>query len=140
MQSLNGSSAPVTAPSDALPNIPWEDRPVGTSDVLWRDSRNPIIPRNLVPRSNSIFNSAVVPFRGEFAGVFRIDDTTRVMDIHAGFSRDGLDWTIDPETIRWQAADARVREIQETFVHAYDPRVCWIEDRYYVTWCNGYHG
>ncbi len=20
------------------------------------------------------------------------------------------------------------------------PRVCWLEDRYYVTWCNGYHG
>ena len=22
----------------------------------------------------------------------------------------------------------------------YDPRVCWLEDRFYVTWCNGYHG
>ena len=37
-------------------------------------------------------------------------------------------------------ADARVAEIQETFDHAYDPRVTWLEDRYYVTWCNGYHG
>ena len=26
------------------------------------------------------------------------------------------------------------------FQYAYDPRVCWIDDRYYVTWCNGYHG
>ena len=25
-------------------------------------------------------------------------------------------------------------------MHRYDPRVCWLEDRYYVTWCNGYHG
>ncbi|HSN77832.1 MAG TPA: glycoside hydrolase family 130 protein, partial [Anaerolineae bacterium] len=24
--------------------------------------------------------------------------------------------------------------------YAYDPRVVWIDDRYYVTWCNGYHG
>lgn len=31
------------------------------------------------------------------------------------------------------------KEIGE-FVYAYDPRVCFIEDRYYVTWCNGYHG
>ena len=31
-------------------------------------------------------------------------------------------------------------EIQEEFEHAYDPRVTWLEDRYYVTWCNGYHG
>ena len=26
------------------------------------------------------------------------------------------------------------------FLFAYDPRVTWLEDRYYVTWCNGYHG
>ena len=24
--------------------------------------------------------------------------------------------------------------------YRYDPRVCWIEDRYYISWCNGYHG
>ena len=24
--------------------------------------------------------------------------------------------------------------------YRYDPRVCFIEDRYYITWCNGYHG
>jgi beta-1,4-mannooligosaccharide/beta-1,4-mannosyl-N-acetylglucosamine phosphorylase len=32
-----------------------------------------------------------------------------------------------------------VAEIND-FEYAYDPRVCWLEDRYYVTWCNGYHG
>lgn len=26
------------------------------------------------------------------------------------------------------------------FEHRYDPRVVWLEDRYYITWCNGYHG
>ncbi|MEQ1821286.1 MAG: glycoside hydrolase family 130 protein, partial [Fimbriimonadaceae bacterium] len=24
--------------------------------------------------------------------------------------------------------------------YGYDPRVCWIEDRFWITWCNGYHG
>ena len=24
--------------------------------------------------------------------------------------------------------------------YRYDPRICFIEDRYYITWCNGYHG
>jgi beta-1,4-mannooligosaccharide/beta-1,4-mannosyl-N-acetylglucosamine phosphorylase len=24
--------------------------------------------------------------------------------------------------------------------YKYDPRVTWLEDRYWVTWCNGYHG
>jgi beta-1,4-mannooligosaccharide/beta-1,4-mannosyl-N-acetylglucosamine phosphorylase len=132
--------ATSTAPSGALPNIPWENRPSGSSAALWRSSRNPIIPRDLIARSNSIFNSAVVPFGDSFAGVFRVDDTTRVMDVHAGFSQDGVNWKIDEATIEWEHTDDRVKEIQETFVHAYDPRVTWLEDRYYVTWCNGYHG
>ena len=96
--------------------------------------------RAAVPGANTIFNSAVVPFRDGFAGVFRVDDSRRVMNIHAGRSADGLDWDIDPEPIAFRAADDRVREIQQRFLYAYDPRVTWLEDRWYVTWCNGYHG
>ena len=129
-----------TGPVDTLPNIPWEDRPVGSAATLWRSTRNPIIKRDQIERSNSIFNSAVVPFDGGFAGVFRVDDTSRVMDLHSGRSAYGIDWTIEAKTIRWQPEDDRVREIQEKFVHAYDPRVTWLEGRYVVTWCNGYHG
>ena len=142
MDSVNGqtSTAAPSAPAGALPNIPWEQRPADSGALVWRSSRNPIIRRDLIERSNSIFNSAVVPYGDAFAGVFRIDDTTRQMNLHTGRSRDGIDWAIEPETIEWAATDARVGEIQKPFVHAYDPRVCWIEDRYYVTWCNGYHG
>jgi len=135
-----GTSPSGTAPAGALPNIPWESRPADSKAVLWRSSRNPIIKRDQIERSNSIFNSAVVPFGDAFAGVFRVDETTRIMNIHAGFSRDGIDWKIEQPTIEWIATDPRIAEIQETFEHAYDPRVTWLEDRYYVTWCNGYHG
>ena len=120
--------------------IPWEPRPAGSSDVLWRSSRNPVIPRDLLPRSNSIFNSAVVPFGEGFAGVFRVDDRSREMNLHAGHSADGIDWHLDPAPIVFEPADGRVPEIQDAFQHAYDPRVTWLEDRWYVTWCNGYHG
>jgi beta-1,4-mannooligosaccharide/beta-1,4-mannosyl-N-acetylglucosamine phosphorylase len=120
----------------ALPNIPWEDRPAGSSAVCWRYSANPVIPRDLLPRSNSIFNSAVTPFEGEFAGVFRCDNTAREMRIHAGRSHDGVKWEIEPEPIHFSADDPETRIVE----YAYDPRVCWIEDRYWVTWCNGYHG
>jgi beta-1,4-mannooligosaccharide/beta-1,4-mannosyl-N-acetylglucosamine phosphorylase len=123
-----------------MPSIPWEDRPSGSSSVVWRSTRNPIVTREQVPRVNSIFNSAVVPFDGGFAGVFRVDDTRRVMNVHAGRSDDGVEWRIDAEPIVFQGADTRVAEIQERFEHAYDPRVTWLEDRFYVTWCNGYHG
>ena len=37
--------------------IPWEERPVGCTDVMWRYSQNPVIGRYHIPSSNSIFNS-----------------------------------------------------------------------------------
>jgi len=119
-----------------LPNIPWEDRPAGNSDVLWRYSQNPVIPRDLIPCSNSIFNSAVVPYGDEFRGVFRVDNKAREMRIHSGRSKDALSWTIEHEPIKFVCNDEEIGN----FVYGYDPRVVWIEDRYYVTWCNGYHG
>ncbi|HQY90599.1 glycoside hydrolase family 130 protein [Caldilinea sp.] len=122
-----------------LPTIPWEDRPPGSSAVVWRSQRNPIIPHDLTPTSNSIFNSAVVPYEGAFAGVFRCDDKRRQMQIHAGRSADGVTWSIEPERIHFMPDNAMAAEVNN-FEYAYDPRVCWIEDRYYVTWCNGYHG
>lgn len=120
-------------------NIPWEDRPEGSNEVLWRYSCNPVIPRNLLSTSNSIFNSAVVPFekgKYHFAGVFRCDDTNRRMRLHVGFSVDGFKWDISEEDIKLVGADPEVAE----WVYGYDPRVCRIDDKYYVTWCNGYHG
>jgi beta-1,4-mannooligosaccharide/beta-1,4-mannosyl-N-acetylglucosamine phosphorylase len=120
----------------ALPNIPWEDRPAGNGDVVWRYSANPIIPRNLLPTSNSIFNSAVVPFHNGYAGVFRCDSRTRAMNIHSGCSQDGIHWQLDPEPIEWIYDNPDVGRSE----YCYDPRVVWLEDRYYVIWCNGMHG
>ena len=68
--------------------------------------------------------------------MFRCDDKNRRMALHAGFSKDGLKWEIDPEIIRFQCDIPEVAQ----WVYGYDPRVCLIGDRYYVTWCNGYHG
>ena len=120
----------------ALPTLPWEDRPSGCTDVVWRSKRNPIIPRDLIPCSNSIFNSAVVTFGDGFAGVFRVDDKRREMRIHRGMSPDGVRWHIDHGPIDFLCDDPEIARED----YRYDPRVTWIEDRYYVTWCNGYHG
>lgn len=119
-----------------LPNMPWEDRPVGCKDVLWRYSKNPVIPRDIIPTSNSVFNSAVVPFKDGYAGVFRCDDTNRRMRLHVGFSKDAIHWDIAETKLEFECDDPEIGE----FVYAYDPRVCFIDDRYYITWCNGYHG
>lgn len=120
----------------SLPNIPWQDRPAGSSEIVWRYSDNPVIPRDAAPNANSIFNSAVAPFNGQFAGVFRVDNMAREMKLHRGFSEDGIRWDIDPTPIQFQCDDDEIGR----FVYGYDPRVVWIKDRYYVSWCNWYHG
>ncbi len=116
--------------------IPWEERPEGCSEVMWRHSGNPVIGRYDVPTSNSIFNSAVVPFGDGFAGVFRCDDRAVRMNIHAGFSPDGIHWSIEPEPIRFVPGNTGMIESD----YKYDPRVTWCEDRWWITWCNGYYG
>ena len=103
---------------------------------MWRFSQNPIIGRYQIPCANSIFNSAVVPFGDGFAGVFRCDNKAVQMNVFAGFSKDGINWEINHEPIVWEAGNTQMIESD----YKYDPRVTWIEDRYWITWCNGYHG
>lgn len=119
-----------------LPNIPWEDKPTGSNDIIWRSQHNPIVKRNAIPSSNSIFNSAVVPFHNKFAGVFRCDDRARNMQLHRGFSADGIQWKIDPQKIQFYSDEPEISK----FVYGYDPRVVWLDNKYYITWCNWYHG
>ena len=94
----------------AMPDMPWEDRPAGSKEVMWRYSANPIIPRDALSTSNSIFNSAVIPFKKgkyNYAGVFRCDDTNRRMRIHAAFSVDGIKWDICEEDFKLVGADPK---------------------------------
>lgn len=120
----------------ALANMPWEDKPAGEKEPIWRYSGNPIIGRHGNQRSNSVFNSAVVPFRGGFAGVFRCDSRSISMDLFAGRSKDGIHWEIDDEPILLTGADSEIA-VNE---YRYDARITPMKGKYYITWCNGYHG
>jgi beta-1,4-mannooligosaccharide/beta-1,4-mannosyl-N-acetylglucosamine phosphorylase len=134
LRNMTTSTIRVIGP--ALGNIPWEEPRAARHEVIWRSERNPILTRAAVPGANSIFNSAVVPFQHGFAGVFRCDNAARDMQLHAGRSRNGIDWDIEPERIQFRSQDGEIGN----FTYGYDPRVCWLEDRFYLTWCNGYHG
>jgi beta-1,4-mannooligosaccharide/beta-1,4-mannosyl-N-acetylglucosamine phosphorylase len=120
----------------SLPNIPWQDMPEGYEMPVWRYSDNPIIQRNAIKSSNSIFNSAVIQYKGGYAGVFRCDSKAVSMDIYAGFSEDGVNWRINETPIQFLGDEEEILKRE----YRYDPRVCFLEDRYYITWCNGYHG
>jgi beta-1,4-mannooligosaccharide/beta-1,4-mannosyl-N-acetylglucosamine phosphorylase len=58
------------------------------------------------------------------------------MNIHAGRSKDGINWTIDDEVIEFIKTDPGLPDSE----YKYDPRVVFVEDRWYIIWCNGYHG
>ncbi|MCM4164543.1 MULTISPECIES: glycoside hydrolase family 130 protein [unclassified Arenibacter] len=119
-----------------MSNIPWQERPAHSKDVVWRYTENPVVKRDAIPSSNSIFNSAVVRFQDGYAGVFRCDNKAVQMNIFAGFSKNGIDWDINHEPIQFQAGNTEMIESD----YKYDPRVVFIEDRYWITWCNGYNG
>lgn len=125
-----------TIKGEALPNMPWEEKPTDFNDAMWRYSKNPIIGWNPIPCAARIYNSAVVPFEGRFTGVFRTDYKHGRPSLHVGFSDNGLDWDIEHERIQWidEQGNPAIPD------YAYDPRVVKLEDYYYVTWCTDDHG
>ncbi|MBN2413399.1 glycoside hydrolase family 130 protein [candidate division KSB1 bacterium] len=125
-----------TIKGDPLPNIPWEDRPEGCTDVVWRYSGNPIIGWNPIPKAARIYNSAVLSYNGEFVGVFRADQKNGRATLFFGKSKDALKWDIGPDPIQWVDENGT----PDPTSYAYDPRLLRIEDTYYVVWCDDMHG
>ena len=121
----------------AAPAMPWQERPAGSKDVVWRHSANPVIGRRPLPDVLGIYNSAVVPFGDGFAAVFRLEDRTRFPRLHMGWSDDGLQWHIEPTPIVFKNRPGDGDDVSD---YAYDPRVVKIEDKYYITWCGGTNG
>ncbi len=105
---------------EPIKNIPWQNKPEGYKYPIWRYDGNPIITRDNLYMANSIFNSAVVPFGDGFAGVFRVDLRSRDQVLVTGFSKDAIKWELEEKII----------------FRGYDPRLCFIDGRYYLTWVN----
>lgn len=119
-----------------LKNIPWQDRPCGCDCLVWRHNANPIINWNPTKSTARIYNSAVIPYKDKFAGIFRADHKDGKARIHIGFSEDGIKWDIDDEEIRWK--DESGMPYQPYY--AYDPRLVEIEGVYYIVWCTDFGG
>ncbi len=120
----------------SLPNIPWQEKPEEVKAPVWRYSENPIIDRNPLPGVARIFNSAVVPYNGEFIGVFRGEQLDGIPHLYLGRSKDAIHWTYDPDKIPLK------NEQGESFMpnYAYDPRLIKVEDTYYIIWCTDFYG
>ena len=122
----------------SLPNIPWEEKPTEEFKCapIWRCTQNPIIGRNPVKGVARIFNSAVMPYKGEFIGVFRGEQPNGIPAIYLGRSSDAIRWTFDEEKIRFVDEDGN--EFMPRY--AYDPRLVKVEDTYYLIWCQDMYG
>ena len=116
-----------------MANMPWEDCPKGYEQPIWRYSKNPIIDRRPVEGISRVFNSAPVPFNGEFIGVFRGDNVDDIPHLYVGHSKDGIHFEIGKEPIHF--VNEKGEPVQDTN-YQYDPRVIPLDDKFYVVWCD----
>lgn len=117
-------------------NIPWEEKPKNCPFPIWRYSKNPVINRNPIQDVSRVFNSALVPFNGEFVGVFRGDTFTTIPSLFVGRSKDGINFEFEKDPI--QILDKDGKDMK--FDYAYDPRLIEIEGEFFVTFCTHFHG
>ena len=121
----------------SIPNMPWENRPEGFTRPIWRYSGNPIIERHPNEVLSRVLNSSVVPFKGEFIGVFRGDNNDDIPHLYVGHSKDGVHFKIDEQQIVFE--DEQGRALPDTG-YQYDPRVIPFEDHFFVVWCDNLCG
>ncbi len=117
----------------AVKNMPWEECPKGFEGPIWRYSKNPVIDRHPIEDVSRVFNSALVPFKDEFIGVFRGDNIDDIPHLYVGHSKDGIHFTFEKEMIHF--VNEKGEAIPDTN-YQYDPRVVPIEDKYYIIWCD----
>ena len=115
----------------SLANMPWEEKPAGCLEPVWRYSANPVMGRNKNFNAKRVYNSAVVPFEGKFAGVFRADGRDGVARLFSGRSDDGINFELSADVIQWK--DEAGNPWQPNY--AYDPRVIPLDGKFYIVWC-----
>lgn len=119
-----------------LPNLPWQDRPAGCTAPMWRYTENPVIARNPLPHVARIFNSAVMPYKDKFIGVFRGEQRDGIPYIYLGRSDDAVHWSFDSEKILFVDKNGEPAMPR----YAYDPRLVKVEDTCYIMWCQDCYG
>lgn len=117
--------------------MPWEECPKGHVLPIWRYSKNPIIKIHPNKSISRAFNSALVPFKNEFIGVFRGDGNNDMPKLYVGHSKDGINIDIDDKAIEF--VDEKGKKVPDT-EWQYDPRVIPLEGAYYIVWCDEFVG
>lgn len=120
----------------SVKNMPWQDKPEGYERPIWRYKENPIIDRNPVKGVSRIFNSSAIPYKDGFVAVFRGEKTTGIPSLYLGKSKDGINWDIAEEEIKFVDKEGKLFMPE----YAYDPRLLELEGDYYIIWCQDFYG
>ena len=128
-----------TKRKSAPASIPWQERPKGSNEILWRFSGNPLTDYDEFPGAHLICNSAVIRRDGAFTGVFRVDGDNGLPHLYLGKSKDGIKWKFDQKPIVIRDPENPHKGLTAC---GYDPRVVKLEgeNRHIIMWCNEYHG
>ncbi len=119
-----------------LPNIPWQPRAAGDSDLLWRYDQNPVIGRRPLPARHRHLQQRRRAVAGRFHRCLPHGRHVARPAPARRAQRRRREVHFEPKPIVLKNADPEVTK----FEYAYDPRVTEIDGIHYVTWCNGYHG
>jgi len=102
---------------------------------MKRSTRNPILTRMDIPDRHpalrdvtSVFNPGAVRFGDDILLLLRVQNRGRETFFLKAFSRDGIDFRIDPSPIVFRG----IEKIEEPVYHCYDARITRIDDRYYI--------
>jgi len=118
-------------------NMPWQDKPKNLVGApVWRYSDNAVVKRNPIEGVSRVFNSAVIPYKDGFVGVFRGEKLDGIPHIYLGWSKDAIHWEFREKEIQFENEEGK----PFMPLYAYDPRVVKIEDTYYIMWCQDFYG
>ena len=120
-----------------MQNMPWEDCPKDFKEPIWRYSQNPIIKRRPLEGVSRVFNSAPVPFNGEYIGIFRGDNVDDIPHLYVGHSKDGIHFEFEKEQIHF--VNEKGEKVPDTN-YQYDPRVIPFDDFFFIVWCDDFAG
>jgi beta-1,4-mannooligosaccharide/beta-1,4-mannosyl-N-acetylglucosamine phosphorylase len=103
--------------------------------MLRRSKNNPIITRDHIPEISkdlsdvsSVFNPGAVKFNGKYILLLRVQNRGRETFIIKAESSSGIDFKVDNKSVQF----AGLEKIKDKIYHIYDPRITYLEGRYYI--------
>lgn len=102
---------------------------------MIRYSGNPIITRHNIPSLlpqlkdvSSVFNPGAIKFNDKYLLLLRVQNRGRQTFFVKALSDDGINFTIDTKPVEFTG----LHRIDKRYFHFSDPRITFIEDRYFI--------